>query len=40
MVYLVMEYCNGGHLADYLKHNGGKLEENTVRIFLNSWATA
>ncbi|XP_072288887.1 serine/threonine-protein kinase ULK1a [Eucyclogobius newberryi] len=32
-VYLVMEYCNGGDLAEYL-HSKGTLSEDTIRIFL------
>ncbi|CAG0882524.1 unnamed protein product [Cyprideis torosa] len=32
-VYLVMEYCNGGDLADYLQAKG-TLSEDTIRLFL------
>uniref|UniRef100_A0A8D9FJ15 Serine/threonine-protein kinase unc-51 n=1 Tax=Cacopsylla melanoneura TaxID=428564 RepID=A0A8D9FJ15_9HEMI len=32
-VYLVMEFCNGGDLADYLVSKG-TLSEDTIRIFL------
>ncbi|KAM8886970.1 serine/threonine-protein kinase ULK1a isoform 2-T2 [Spinachia spinachia] len=32
-VYLVMEYCNGGDLAEYL-HCKGTLREDTIRVFL------
>lgn len=32
-VYLVMEYCNGGDLADYLTAKG-TLSEDTIRLFL------
>ncbi|XP_051888172.1 LOW QUALITY PROTEIN: serine/threonine-protein kinase ULK1 [Pristis pectinata] len=32
-VYLVMEYCNGGDLADYLQSKG-TLSEDTIRLFL------
>lgn len=32
-VYLVMEYCNGGDLADYLTLKG-TLSEDTIRLFL------
>ncbi|XP_062930133.1 serine/threonine-protein kinase ULK1 isoform X2 [Mobula hypostoma] len=32
-VYLVMEYCNGGDLADYLQVKG-TLSEDTIRLFL------
>lgn len=32
-VYLVMEYCNGGDLADYLTVKG-TLSEDTIRLFL------
>uniref|UniRef100_A0A8C9X3H0 non-specific serine/threonine protein kinase n=1 Tax=Sander lucioperca TaxID=283035 RepID=A0A8C9X3H0_SANLU len=32
-VYLVMEYCNGGDLAEYL-HSKGTLSEDTIRVFL------
>uniref|UniRef100_A0A2R5LJ83 Putative serine/threonine-protein kinase unc-51 n=1 Tax=Ornithodoros turicata TaxID=34597 RepID=A0A2R5LJ83_9ACAR len=38
-VYLVMEYCNGGDLADYL-HDKGTLSENTIRLFLRQIAGA
>ncbi|OTF79203.1 hypothetical protein BLA29_013487, partial [Euroglyphus maynei] len=33
-VYLVMEYCNGGDLADYLNATKRTLSESTIRIFL------
>jgi serine/threonine-protein kinase ULK/ATG1 len=33
-VYLVMEYCNGGDLADYLQAMK-TLSEDTIRLFLN-----
>ncbi|KAA0719902.1 Serine/threonine-protein kinase ULK1 [Triplophysa tibetana] len=36
-VYLVMEYCNGGDLADYL-HSKGTLSEDTIRVFLQQIA--
>lgn len=32
-VFLVMEYCNGGDLADYL-HGMATLSEDTIRLFL------
>ncbi len=32
-MFLVMEYCNGGDLADYL-HAKGTLSEDTIRFFL------
>ncbi|XP_003974558.3 serine/threonine-protein kinase ULK1a isoform X3 [Takifugu rubripes] len=38
-VYLVMEYCNGGDLAEYL-HTKGTLSEDTIRIFLQQIAQA
>lgn len=38
-VYVVMEYCNGGDLADYLQANG-HLSEGTLRIFLRQLAEA
>ncbi|XP_041792717.1 serine/threonine-protein kinase ULK1a isoform X2 [Chelmon rostratus] len=38
-VYLVMEYCNGGDLAEYL-HSKGTLSEDTIRIFLLQIAQA
>ncbi|XP_076417089.1 serine/threonine-protein kinase ULK1 isoform X1 [Peromyscus maniculatus bairdii] len=38
-VYLVMEYCNGGDLADYL-HTMRTLSEDTVRLFLQQIAGA
>ncbi|XP_010893362.2 serine/threonine-protein kinase ULK1a [Esox lucius] len=38
-VYLVMEYCNGGDLAEYL-HSKGTLREDTIRVFLLQLAGA
>nr|XP_033777445.1 serine/threonine-protein kinase ULK2 [Geotrypetes seraphini] len=38
-VYLVMEYCNGGDLADYLQAKG-TLSEDTIRVFLQQIAAA
>ncbi|XP_055450060.1 serine/threonine-protein kinase ULK2 isoform X1 [Psammomys obesus] len=38
-VYLVMEYCNGGDLADYLQAKG-TLSEDTIRVFLHQIAAA
>uniref|UniRef100_A0A8D2B2N6 Serine/threonine-protein kinase n=1 Tax=Sciurus vulgaris TaxID=55149 RepID=A0A8D2B2N6_SCIVU len=38
-VYLVMEYCNGGDLADYL-HTMRTLSEGTIRLFLQQIAGA
>lgn len=38
-VYLVMEYCNGGDLADYLGVKG-TLSEDTIRVFLKQLAGA
>ncbi|XP_037672786.1 serine/threonine-protein kinase ULK1 isoform X8 [Choloepus didactylus] len=38
-VYLVMEYCNGGDLADYL-HTMRTLSEDTIRLFLRQMAGA
>ncbi|XP_058067418.1 serine/threonine-protein kinase ULK2 [Anopheles bellator] len=38
-VYLVMEYCNGGDLADYLAVKG-TLSEDTIRLFLGQLANA
>ncbi|KAM3610592.1 uncharacterized protein V6R79_006272 [Siganus canaliculatus] len=38
-VYLVMEYCNGGDLAEYL-HSKGTLSEDTIRAFLQQMAQA
>ncbi|XP_063000462.1 serine/threonine-protein kinase ULK1 isoform X2 [Elgaria multicarinata webbii] len=38
-VYLVMEYCNGGDLADYL-HSMRTLSEDTIRLFLQQIAGA
>jgi len=38
-VFLVMEYCNGGDLADYLAIKG-TLDENTIRLFLIQLAGA
>ncbi|XP_007904392.1 serine/threonine-protein kinase ULK2 isoform X2 [Callorhinchus milii] len=38
-VHLVMEYCNGGDLADYLQAKG-TLSEDTIRIFLQQIAAA
>ncbi|CAH1802813.1 unnamed protein product [Owenia fusiformis] len=38
-VYLVMEYCNGGDLADYLQVKG-TLSEDTISLFLKQIAGA
>lgn len=38
-VHLVMEYCNGGDLAEYLLDKG-TLSENTIRLFLRQIAGA
>ncbi|CAH2980796.1 unnamed protein product [Chilo suppressalis] len=38
-VYVVMEYCNGGDLADYLQANR-LLSEGTIRLFLRQLAEA
>ncbi|XP_012680681.2 serine/threonine-protein kinase ULK2 isoform X2 [Clupea harengus] len=38
-VFLVMEYCNGGDLADYLQAKG-TLREDTLRIFLQQISAA
>ncbi|XP_056123904.1 serine/threonine-protein kinase ULK1a isoform X2 [Rhinichthys klamathensis goyatoka] len=38
-VYLVMEYCNGGDLAEYL-HSKGSLSEDTIRMLLQQLAGA
>eukprot|EP00105_Crassostrea_gigas_P027967 XP_011449472.1 PREDICTED: serine/threonine-protein kinase ULK2 isoform X3 [Crassostrea gigas] len=38
-VYLVMEYCNGGDLADYLQAKG-TLSEDTIASFLRQIAAA
>ncbi|XP_077377526.1 serine/threonine-protein kinase ULK1a isoform X3 [Festucalex cinctus] len=38
-VYLVMEYCNGGDLAEYLQSKG-TLSEDTIRVFLQQIAQA
>jgi len=38
-VYLVMEYCNGGDLADYLNAKG-TLSEDTIKSFLRQLAGA
>ncbi|KAM8865742.1 serine/threonine-protein kinase ULK1a isoform 1-T1 [Synchiropus picturatus] len=38
-VYLIMEYCNGGDLADYLQMKG-TLSEDTIRVFLQQIAQA
>lgn len=38
-VFLVMEYCNGGDLADYLNPRG-TLSEDTIRLFLVQLAGA
>lgn len=38
-VYLVMEYCNGGDLSDYL-HSKGLLSEDTIKMFLKQIASA
>ncbi|KAF7489255.1 Serine/threonine-protein kinase unc-51 [Sarcoptes scabiei] len=39
-VYLIMEYCNGGDLADYLNATNQTLDENAIRIFLRQIAAA
>ncbi|XP_058803342.1 serine/threonine-protein kinase ULK2 isoform X3 [Phymastichus coffea] len=39
-VFLVMEYCNGGDLADYLTVAKGTLSEDTIRVFLKQLAGA
>uniref|UniRef100_H2ZXG2 non-specific serine/threonine protein kinase n=1 Tax=Latimeria chalumnae TaxID=7897 RepID=H2ZXG2_LATCH len=39
LVFLVMEYCNGGDLADYLQAKG-TLSEDTIRVFLQQIAAA
>ncbi|XP_062855456.1 serine/threonine-protein kinase ULK1a [Trichomycterus rosablanca] len=38
-VYLVMEYCNGGDLAEYLQSKGS-LSEDTIRSFVQQIASA
>ncbi|XP_066595894.1 serine/threonine-protein kinase unc-51 [Prorops nasuta] len=38
-VFLVMEYCNGGDLADYLGAKG-TLSEDTIRVFLRQLSGA
>uniref|UniRef100_A0AAV2J669 non-specific serine/threonine protein kinase n=1 Tax=Knipowitschia caucasica TaxID=637954 RepID=A0AAV2J669_KNICA len=38
-VFLVMEYCNGGDLADYLQAKG-TLREDTLRVFLQQISAA
>ncbi|KAG7218368.1 hypothetical protein INR49_006883 [Caranx melampygus] len=38
-VFLVMEYCNGGDLADYLQAKG-TLREETLKVFLQQIAAA
>lgn len=38
-VFLVMEFCNGGDLADYLS-GMGTLSEDTIRLFLKQIAAA
>ncbi|XP_061624768.1 serine/threonine-protein kinase ULK1a isoform X2 [Phyllopteryx taeniolatus] len=38
-VYLVMEYCNGGDLAEYLQSKG-TLSEDTIRVFFQQIAQA
>uniref|UniRef100_A0A1A8BS74 non-specific serine/threonine protein kinase n=1 Tax=Nothobranchius kadleci TaxID=1051664 RepID=A0A1A8BS74_NOTKA len=38
-VYLIMEYCNGGDLAEHL-HSKGTLSEDTIRVFLQMIAQA
>lgn len=38
-VYLIMEYCNGGELGEYLKKKGC-LSEDTIRIFFRQIANA
>ncbi|XP_065321718.1 serine/threonine-protein kinase unc-51-like isoform X2 [Gordionus sp. m RMFG-2023] len=38
-VYLIMEFCNGGDLADYLQ-NKGSLSEDTISLFFRQVAAA
>ncbi|KAK4336978.1 hypothetical protein RND71_044168 [Anisodus tanguticus] len=38
-VYLIMEYCNGGELGEYLKKKGC-LSEDTIRLFFRQLANA
>ncbi|XP_068168044.1 serine/threonine-protein kinase ULK1a isoform X2 [Antennarius striatus] len=38
-VYLIMEFCNGGDLSEYL-HRQGSLSEDTIRSFLQQIAEA
>ncbi|KAM4577954.1 serine/threonine-protein kinase ULK1a isoform 1-T1 [Fundulus diaphanus] len=38
-IYLIMEYCNGGDLAEYLQTKG-TLSEDTIRVFLQQMARA
>jgi len=38
-VYLIMEYCNGGELGEYLKKKGC-LSEDTIRLFFRQMANA
>ncbi|XP_054906492.1 serine/threonine-protein kinase ULK1a isoform X2 [Poeciliopsis prolifica] len=38
-IYLIMEYCNGGDLAEYLQTKG-TLSEDTIRVFLQQIAKA
>ncbi|XP_019718370.1 serine/threonine-protein kinase ULK1a isoform X5 [Hippocampus comes] len=38
-VYLIMEYCNGGDLAEYLQSKG-TLSEDTIRVFFQQIAQA
>ncbi|XP_047238609.1 serine/threonine-protein kinase ULK1a isoform X2 [Girardinichthys multiradiatus] len=38
-IYLIMEYCNGGDLAEYLQTKGA-LSEDTIRAFLQQIAQA
>lgn len=33
-VYIVMEYCNGGDVDQYIKKRGGRLEEKEAKGFL------
>lgn len=36
-IYLALEYCEGGDLANYIKRNG-KVSESTARYFLQHLA--
>lgn len=33
-MYIVMEYCNGGDLAEFVCHRGGYISESEAKVIL------